>query len=71
MNGRCVMKNSKSVVGGSVLLNGSAGSAGTYTSASPQMQMGGAGLSKNIAEKLSALRVQPNRKKPSNISFSI
>jgi hypothetical protein len=73
--GRC-MCNMKGMGMGSVLLNGSAGVAGTYTSAAPSpgnlgvsTQSGGA-LSKSIAAKLDKLRVTQKRK-PENIKFSI
>ena len=60
---------------GSVLLHGSAGAAGTMTSASPSPgNLGsspmGSGLGKNLAEKLDKLRVQ-SKKKVENIKFSI
>ena len=60
---------------GSVLLNGSAGTAATMTSAAPspgdlrQAPMG-AGLGKELSAKLEKLRVQ-SKKKPDNIKFSI
>lgn len=72
--GRCTCMKGSGM--GSVLLNGSAGNAGTYTSAAPSpgnlgmpSQSGGA-LSKSIAAKLDKLRVTQQRK-PSNIRFSI
>ncbi len=58
---------------GSVLLNGSAGAAGTYTSASPSpgnLQQMGSGLGKEISAKLDKLKVQ-TKKKPQNIRFDI
>jgi hypothetical protein len=59
---------------GSVLLHGSAGVAGTFTSASPSPgnlnQMLGSGLGKTISAKLDKLRVV-SKKKPENIKFSI
>lgn len=74
MKGRCMCMKGTGM--GSVLLNGSAGNAGTYTSAAPSpgnlgvpTQSGGA-LSKSIASKLDKLRVTQQRK-PSNIRFSI
>ena len=74
MTGRCICMKGTGM--GSVLLNGSAGSAGTYTSAAPSpgglgqsIQSGGA-LSKSISAKLDKLRLQ-TKKKPTNIQFSI
>jgi hypothetical protein len=59
---------------GSVLLHGTAGVGGTYTSAAPSpgnlSQMLGSGLGKTISAKLDKLRVV-SKKKPTNISFTI
>jgi hypothetical protein len=59
---------------GSVLLNGSSGAAGTFTSAAPSPgvlgQTMGSGLGKTISAKLDKLRVQ-SKKRPENIKFSI
>ena len=60
---------------GSVLLNGTAGVGGTYTSAAPSPgNLGappmGAGLGSGISAKLEKLRLQ-SKKKPENIKFSI
>ena len=76
MSGRVAAK--KSVLGtgmGSVLLHGSPGVAGTFTSQSPSpgdlgSAPAGSGLGKGIAAKLEKLRVQ-SKKKPANIKFSI
>ena len=76
MNGR--ISHSKSMTGtgmGSVLLQGSPGVAGTYTSAAPNpgslgQEPSGGSLGKSIGAKLDKLRLQ-SRKKPNNISFSI
>lgn len=76
MSGRVASK--KSVLGtgmGSVLLHGSAGVAGTYTSAAPSpgdlsSAPSGGSLGKSISAKLEKLRVQ-TKKKPTNIRFSI
>lgn len=74
MTGRCMCMKGSGM--GSVLLHGSAGVAGTYTSAAPSpgglgqsVQTGGA-LSKSISSKLDKLRLQ-TKKKPENIRFSI
>lgn len=59
---------------GSVLLHGSPGVAGTYTSAAPSPgnlgQSVGSGLGKTISAKLDKLKVV-SKKKPENIKFSI
>jgi hypothetical protein len=76
MNGRVTHKKSMKGNGmGSVLLHGSAGVAGTYTSAAPNPgDLGpppsGGSLGKSIGAKLDKLRVQ-SKKKPANIQFSI
>lgn len=75
MMGRTATGKIKGTGMGSVLLNGSAGVAGTYTTAAPSPgDLGsaptGSGLGKGIAAKLEKLRVQ-SKKKPENIKFSI
>ena len=76
MNGRISHKKSMTGNGvGSVLLHGSAGVAGTYTSAAPSPgDLGpgptGGSLGRAIGAKLDKLRVQ-SKKKPANIQFSI
>ena len=71
MKGRCMCMKGTGM--GSVLLNGSAGVAGTYTSAAPSpgnLGVSGGALSKSIASKLDKLKVTQKRK-PENIKFSI
>lgn len=76
MSGRVATKKNVSGTGmGSVLLNGSPGVAGTFTTAAPSPgdlgpSPSGSGLGKGIAAKLEKLRVQ-SKKKPENIKFSI
>lgn len=71
MTGRTVSSRIKGTGMGSVLLNGSAGVAGTMTSASPSLvSSAGAGLGKSISAKLDKLRIQ-SKKVPENIKFSI
>lgn len=76
---RCLIVKPYSMMGrtmtgtgmGSVLLNGSAGVAGTMTSAAPTLQVSkGSGLGNELSSKLQKLTVQA-KKKPSNIKFSI
>ena len=72
MSGRVASKKNMSGTGmGSVLLHGSSGVAGTYTSDSPTVGeiSRGTGLGKDIAAKLDKLKLQ-SRKKPENISFN-
>ena len=71
MNGRTTAKINGTGMG-SVLLNGSQGVAGTYTTASPNIQTvsSGNGLGNAISAKLDKLKLQ-TKKKPSNIKFSI
>ncbi len=74
MTKRCACGTVRGTGMGSVLLNGTAGVAGTYTSAAPSPgnmgQNTGAGLGNGISAKLEKLRVQ-SKKKPENIKFSI
>lgn len=76
MNGRVSHKKSMTGTGmGSVLLHGSPGVAGTYTTAAPSPGELGSGpvggsLGKSIGAKLDKLRVQ-SKKKPENIKFNI
>ncbi len=74
MTGRACVGTMRGTGMGSVLLNGSAGTAATLTSAAPSPgdlgQQRGSGLGKEISAKLEKLRVQ-SKKKPENIKFSI
>ena len=75
MTGRTATGRMRGTGMGSVLLNGSAGVAGTLTSSAPSpgdlgSAPAGTGLGKGIAAKLEKLRVQ-SKKKPENIKFSI
>ncbi len=81
MNGRITHKRSMTGTGmGSVLLHGSPGVAGTFTSASPSpgdlgkpgpsVGTTGGSLGKSIGAKLDKLRLQ-SKKKPENIRFSV
>lgn len=72
MRGRVMTRQTSCGCGmGSVLLNGSAGSAATYTShaPSPITTTRGEGLGSRIGAKLDKLVVQ-SKKKPENIKFS-
>lgn len=75
MTGRATSGKMRGTGMGSVLLNGSAGTAATLTSSAPSPgNLGsapmGSGLGKDIAAKLEKLRVQ-SKKRPTNIRFSI
>lgn len=75
MTGRAAVGKMRGTGMGSVLLNGTAGTAATLTSSAPSPgDLGsapmGSGLGKNLAAKLEKLRVQ-SKKKPENIKFSI
>lgn len=77
MTGRACVGKIRGTGMGSVLLNGTAGTAATLTSAAPSPgdlgvspSPSGSGLGKNLAAKLEKLRVQ-SKKKPENIKFSI
>lgn len=75
MNGKVAHRNSKGTGMGSVLLNGTAGVAGTMTSDAPSVDglrttTTGGSLGSSISAKLEKLRIQ-TKKKPSNIKFSI
>jgi len=78
MNQRVAHHRSMSGNGmGSVLLHGSPGVAGTYTSAAPSPgdlgmlpQPSGGSIGKAIGMKLEKLRVE-SKKKPENIRFSV
>lgn len=72
MNGRVASHKNMSGTGmGSVLLHGSSGVAGTFTSDSPSVGdiSRGTGLGKSIAAKLDKLKII-QKKKPENISFN-
>lgn len=75
MTGRSCCGRMRGTGMGSVLLNGSAGTAATMTGAAPSPgNLGpapmGSGLGKDLAAKLEKLRVQ-SKKRPENIKFSI
>lgn len=75
MTGRAATGRMRGTGMGSVLLNGSAGTAATMTGAAPSPgDLGsapmGSGLGKSISAKLEKLMVQ-TKKKPANIKFSI
>ena len=73
MTGRTVTGKMRGTGMGSVLLHGSSGVAGTFTSAAPSpgnLNTIGSGLGKGIAAKLEKLKIQ-SKKKPENIKFSI
>jgi len=75
MTGKVACRTSKGMGMGSVLLNGTAGVAGTMTSDAPSVDgfrttTTGGSLGSSINAKLEKLRIQ-TKKKPSNIKFSI
>lgn len=76
MTGKVASRTSKGMGMGSVLLDGSAGSAGTFTSDAPSVDgfrttiTTGGSLGSSINAKLEKLKIQ-SKKKPSNIKFSI
>lgn len=76
MTGKVASRTSKGMGMGSVLLDGTSGAAGTFTSDAPSVDgfrtttTTGGSLGSSINAKLEKLRIQ-SKKKPSNIKFSI